>query len=345
MSRSKKILIIDDNEDTGQVLSFALQDRGYKVEIALTGRESLEKLKQKCFNLSLIDMKLPDIEGIELLKSLRKSYPEMVEVVITGHASLENSVKALNAGAWAYITKPFQMEEVLITLKEALEHQQLTVENKKLIKKLKEEIVMHKNLEKERQQNLRELEKTMDGAIEAISLIIESRDPYTAGHQKRVANLACTIAREMGVSEKRIKGLYLAGLIHDLGKIHIPAEILSSPSLLTEAEYSMFKVHPQIGYDILKHIEFPWPIANIILQHHERIDGSGYPHGFHDDDILLEAKILAVADVVDAITSHRPYRPALGIERALEEIFCHQDTLYDSAVVNACLKLFSEKKF
>ncbi len=170
------------------------------------------------------------------------------------------------------------------------------------------------------------------------------RDPYTAGHQKRVTDLACAIAEEMSLSKEQIEGLQMAGLIHDVGKILVPAEILSKPGRLTEIDFSMIETHPKVGYDILKTIEFPYPVAQIVIQHHERMDGSGYPAGLTGKEILLEARILAVADVVEAIASHRPYRPALGQDKAIEEISQNRGVLYDPKAVDACLKVLSTNK-
>ena len=178
-----------------------------------------------------------------------------------------------------------------------------------------------------------------------MAFALEMRDPYTAGHQQRVADLACAIANEMGLSEKQTNGIRTAAMIHDIGKICIPAQILSKPGKLNEIEFSLVKAHPGIGYDILKNIEFPWPIAQMVLQHHERIDGSGYPSGLAGSEILLEARILAVADVVEAMASHRPYRPALGLDKALEEISKNRGVLYDPEVTDACLKVFRKKGF
>jgi len=198
--------------------------------------------------------------------------------------------------------------------------------------------------EKELKKSWQNQRTAMRGVVQAMALIIETRDPYTAGHQCRVTKLACRIAEEMNLSKERIEGLRLAGELHDIGKIHVPAEILSKPGNISEAEFNIIKTHPKVGYDILKSINFPWPIAKIVLQHHERYDGSGYPSGLTGEQIILEAKILAVADVIEAMASHRPYRPALSIDTALEEINKNKGILYDPDVVDACLKVF-EKSF
>ena len=197
----------------------------------------------------------------------------------------------------------------------------------------------------ERQHYLDQLRTSLEGSIDAIAATVEMRDPYTAGHQRRVADLAAAIARELGLPEEQVLGIHLAGTVHDLGKIRIPAEILAKPGRLTEMEYALIKLHPQAGYDILKEIDFPWPIAQMVLQHHERLDGTGYPQGLKGEAILFEARILAVADVVEAITSHRPYRAGLGLEAALSEITSKRGAIYDSTVVDTCVKLFHERGY
>jgi PAS domain S-box-containing protein/putative nucleotidyltransferase with HDIG domain len=197
----------------------------------------------------------------------------------------------------------------------------------------------------EARQNTERLIRAMEHAIQAMTIVVEMRDPHTAGHQQRATQLACAIAKEIGLSKERIGGLRLAGLIHDIGKVRVPAEILMNPDGLSEPEFMMIKAHPRLGYEILKTIDFPWPVAKIVLQHHERMDGSGYPSGLSGEDIIIEARILAVADVVDAMASHRPYRAALGIDKALEEISQNRGVLYDSKAVDACLTLFRDKKF
>jgi HD-GYP domain-containing protein (c-di-GMP phosphodiesterase class II) len=185
----------------------------------------------------------------------------------------------------------------------------------------------------------------MRGIVNSMSLMVEMRDLYTAGHQNRVANLASAIADEMHFSDSMIEGIFLAALIHDIGKNSIPADILSKPSRLNKIEFEMVKTHSQIGYDIIKNIEFPWPIPSAVLQHHERINGTGYPSGLYDKDIIIEAKIIGVADVVESMSSYRPYRAAFGIEKALEEILKNKSILYDPAVADACAKIFAENKF
>ena len=200
-------------------------------------------------------------------------------------------------------------------------------------------------VEDEIEDTLKKLQKTLNGTVMALSSIIETRDPYTAGHQRRVVQLACAIAQEVEFSQSRIEGLRVISFLHDIGKMAIPAEILCKPGKLSESEVNIIKAHPQIAYDILKEIEFPWPVAQAILQHHERLDGSGYPVGLSGQDIIMEARILSVADVTEAIASHRPYRPALSLDKALDEISQNNGILYDQKVVNACLTLFKEKSF
>jgi PAS domain S-box-containing protein len=194
-------------------------------------------------------------------------------------------------------------------------------------------------------EDAQRLEKSLEDTIQAIATTIEARDPYTAGHQRRAARLAAAIAREMGLPEARVVGVQRGAEIHDIGKIYVPSEILNRPGRLSSAEFDLVRSHPEVGYDIVKDVDFPWPVGEMILEHHERVDGSGYPRGLKGDEIVLEAKILAVADVVDAMTSHRPYRVALGLEAALAEIEANRGRFYDPAVADACLRLFQEKRF
>ena len=213
------------------------------------------------------------------------------------------------------------------------------------LKKIREQ-ADHLNAQKEvLVNNLNQSRRVMSGFINSIALTVETRDPYTSGHQQRVAELASAIAAQMKLSPDRVEGIRMAAIIHDLGKIYVPSEILNKPGRLTDLEFNFIKMHSEVGFNILKDIDFPWPIAQIILQHHERIDGSGYPAGLKARDINLEARILAVADAVEAMMSHRPYRAAFDLEFALAEIASKQDIYYDSKVVEECIKLFRDKGF
>jgi PAS domain S-box-containing protein len=208
-----------------------------------------------------------------------------------------------------------------------------------------EDITLRKHTEEKLQQSFERLKKAVNTTVQVLVSALEIRDPYTAGHQSRSANLACAIATEMGLSAEKMDGIRMAGIIHDVGKLSIPVEILSKPTKLTSLEFSLIKEHSRSGYEMLKDVEPSWPLAEIVYQHHERMDGSGYPRNLKGNKILLEAKILAVADVVEAMASHRPYRASLGIEAALEEIEKNKGILYDVSVVDACLRLFRERDY
>jgi len=199
--------------------------------------------------------------------------------------------------------------------------------------------------EEKLQQTLERLNRASDATIQVLVSAIESRDFYTAGHQARAANLACDIAKEMSLDEDKIEGIRMAGSIHDIGKLSVPTEILSKPSKLTDLEFSIIKEHARSGYNMIKDVESHWPLAEIVYQHHERMNGKGYPRNLKNDEILIEARVLAVADVLEAMASHRPYRASLGIKAALEEIEKNKGILYDENVVDAGLRLFREKGY
>lgn len=216
---------------------------------------------------------------------------------------------------------------------------------KKQYQVIYQDITLRVRAEEKLKRTLENLRESIKTTIQVLSLASEAKDPYTAGHHKRVSHLARSIAREQGLSKEIIEGIRMAGSIHDIGKLSVPAEILTKPARLTELEFSLIKEHPQAGYDMLKNVESPWPLADIVYQHHERMNGTGYPRKLKDDEILMAARVMAVADVVEAMSSHRPYRPSLGIEAALEEIEKNRGTLYDADVVDACLRLFREKGY
>jgi len=253
----------------------------------------------------------------------------------------------LSLGLLTVVSKEMEAEDELKKHHDHLESMVLkrTSELMLVNKQLKQEIVERKLAEYKLKQSNNQLENNLDEMVRAMSLTVEERDPYTAGHQRRATELAVALAREMGLSAHQCKGLRMAGLIHDMGKIAIPAEILSKPGGLNNVEFQLIKRHPQVGYDILKQFDFPGAVDQIVLQHHERLNGSGYPQGLAGDNILLEARILCIADVVETIDSHRPYRPGRGLEVALEEIRKNRGLLYDPHGVDACLHLFKSKNF
>ena len=221
----------------------------------------------------------------------------------------------------------------------------LSIQNARLYEEAQQQLAERKQAQEELRHTAETLRRTLGATIQAMAFTVETRDPYTAGHQRQVANLARAIGTEMGLSKEQVEGIRMAAVIHDMGKITVPTDILNKPGRLNEHEFGIIKAHPEVAYNILKTIEFPWPLAQIIFQHHERMDGSGYPQGLSGEEIIVEARVLAVADVVEAMASHRPYRPAHGIDRALEEISQNRGVLFDPETVDVCLKLFIEKGF
>lgn len=271
-----------------------------------------------------------DCVGCPLLKNMMEEKCDLIRIEykarVYGILNISLSTK--------FIDNP-EEKELFIRIADDLGFAIYSIEQEKDRKKAEEEL----------KESYNKLRSIIGSVIDVISLSVESRDPYIAGHQKRVAKLARTIAQEMGLSAEQIENVRMAGLIHDLGKIAIPAEILSSPRKLTNIEFELVKQHSKNGYDILKNIDYLKTVAEIVYQHHEKLDGSGYPRGLKGDEIMIEAKILCVADVVEATASHRPYRPSLGIDYVLKEIENNAGILYDEKVVKACLKLFREKHF
>ena len=222
----------------------------------------------------------------------------------------------------------------------------------KELQKMREKVVgleevkfKYNQVDKMLKQSYKKLQKIIEGTTNIITKVVETRDPYSIGHQQRVSKLATAIAREMKLPQEKIEGTKIASLVHDIGKVNLPTEIISKPGKLIEVEFNLIKNYPKVGYDILKKVDFPWPIAEIVLQHQEKIDGSGYPRGLKSDEICIEAKILGVANVVEAMSSYKSYRPALSIDEALTEIIKNKNILFDPEVVDACIKLFKEKDF
>jgi PAS domain S-box-containing protein/putative nucleotidyltransferase with HDIG domain len=448
MDEAIGVLVVDDDQALSRTLADILQAKGYIPTAVGTGKAALEQLEHGMPPVAVIDLRLPDIDGLEVLQRIKKESPDTECIVLTGYASESSAIEAINLGAYSYIRKPYDVDQLLLTIQRAAERKaaeqalreseeqyrelvenasdiiftsdleghftssnpaasrvygytleeilQLNVadivdpeylplllrrirpksqsphhtEPFQLLTKSKDgnpvwvevstrlvlrdsqpagvegiarDITARKQAQEELQRSVERLQRTLEQTVHSLATAVETRDPYTAGHQRRVADLASAMAVELRLPEHQARGVYMAGLIHDVGKMHIPAEILSKPTRLTEVEWNLVKTHPRVGHDILNSIEFPWPVAQIVLQHHERIDGSGYPQGLSGEDILLEARILAVADVVEAMASHRPYRPARALEEALQEIEANKGTLYDADAVDACLKTIAQK--
>jgi len=357
------ILLIDHEEAILEIMAAMLADEGYDLLTAGSAEEGLALLK-KTPDVSLIisDQHMPGMTGVQFFAQARHISPDALRVLLTGYTDTDAIIDAINSGGiHRYLTKPWSREDFLHTIRQMLGKADLMRENRRLdelVKKQNAELLdLNKGLEEKVRQKTRHLNQSLEelrsslekirmilgGTVLAMSRIVESRDPYTAGHEQQVARIACVISEKLLLPVDRVEAIRIAGQLHDIGKIAVPSEILTKPGRLSPLEMEMVKTHCRNAYDILKAIEFPYPVAKIILQHHERMDGSGYPQGLKGEDILLEARIIACADVIEAISSHRPYRPAMDIDTAMKEITDHRGILYDANVVDACLDIYRTK--
>ncbi|MFZ4437574.1 MAG: HD domain-containing phosphohydrolase [Syntrophales bacterium] len=371
-SQNPVILCVDDEEANVELLEAMLVRSGYQVVGASSGSDALRKIKSQNIDLVLLDITMPGMDGIEVCRKIKEDQKliDIPIIMVTGLGSHEDRLRGIEVGVEDYFTKPFNKTELLARVKillkvkklsderrraeEALKasHDELdyqvklrTAELEKANEMLQIDIAERKRTEVKLQDTLDSLRRAVSTTIQVMVSAVEARDPYTAGHQIRAANLGRAIATEMGLPPEKVEGIRMAGSIHDIGKLSIPAEILSKPTKLSEIEFALIKEHARRGFEILKDVESPWPLAEIAHQHHERMDGSGYPQKLKGQDIIIEARIIAVADVVEAMASHRPYRPGLGIDAALNEIEKNRGLYYDDDVAAACLRLFREKGF
>jgi putative two-component system response regulator len=379
---AKKILVVDDSKLQVATLTKILQEEGYMVSIAGDGVDALQMLEGPLPDLIISDVWMPKVDGYELCRTLKTSpvLGTVPIILLTSMSGFDSIIKGLKAGADYYLTKPYSKELLLSMVKSILSgsqscdcfnnedvsleprrspmdssrqifnflfstYQNLLFQNANLMQTKQELKKVNNHLEKKVEEKTDSLQKTLDGIVIALSRVVGTRDPYTAGHQLRVAQLAKAIGQEVSLSQEQNDGIQVMGLLHDIGKIIVPPEILCKPGELAEYELHFIREHSKAGYNILEGIEFPWPVAMAVLQHHERMNGTGYPAGLFGNEIIVEAKILAVADVIESMASHRPYRPALGIELALKEISDQCGILYDPVVVGAATKLFREKAF
>ena len=355
------ILIVDDEESILNSFKRILADGNYEIDTASNGLEGLNKLHaaQRPYSLIISDQRMPVMSGVQFFSQAKDIFPDAIRILLTGYADTCAVSEAINKGGVnLYFTKPWNEEELLLHLKQSFSKVEIMEENKRLVElikiKNKELLKLNKILEQKTQDKTDDLcaqteklkdsyKKTqiiLDGIVKTLSKIIETRDPYTSGHEDQVAKIACKIAKEMKLPEDQISAIHIAATLHDIGKISVPSEILTKPGRLSALEMEIIKTHCKVANDILINIEFPYPVAEIILQHHERMDGSGYPRGLKGDKIAIEARIIGAADVIDAMASYRPYRPALGVDAAIEEIVKFRGITYDPDVVDACLKIY-----
>lgn len=367
-----KILIVDDVKENLYLLETILEGNGFKTVTAENGAEGLKKLKTGSFDLIISDILMPVMDGFLFCTNVKKikEFEHIPFIFYTAtYIDKKDEELALELGADKFIRKPMDIDEFIkiirsmtknvkknriATRKSVLVSGKDTYKlyNKRLVNKLedkiidlKKEITKRIKAEDKQKESYRKLQKTLKGIVDTLAFTVEIRDPYTSGHQKKVAALSIAISKELDLGKDKIEAIGTAAILHDIGKVNIPASILARPGKISDLEYNMIKTHSQLGYEMVKRIDFPWPIAGIILQHHERLDGSGYPKGLKGKDMVIEAKIIAVADVVEAMSSYRPYRPALGIDKALEEIKNGKGKLYDAEVVEACVKIITKKGF
>ncbi len=336
------MLVVDEDPSILRLMEHIFKANGCSCSVSAGPRQAREHFEERDFDIVICDLNLPSEPGIDFAKEVLERYPNTAMVMISGTDDRGAARTALEIGADGYVVKPFQSGQVLISAAVALRHRKRQVQSL-----LQQEALERRVLEESLKaaDSLRLLKDSFEGIIEAMGATVESRDPFTAGHQRRVSQIANAVSLELALSKEQTEGIRVAGLIHDIGKIAVPAEILAKPSRLSDKEFLFVKEHPRVGYEILKNIKFPWPIAETIYQHHERLDGSGYPHGLVAGEILLEARILSVADVVEAVSSHRPYRPAFGVRFAIEEITRKQGELYDRTVVHACVEAYGKRAF
>lgn len=329
IKRKTQILLVDDDDYFSKTLKEELDSDGYRCDTASSGTEALQAIKKTSYELVLCDYLMPQMDGLCLTKKIRRQYDADV-IIISGFQKDISHESISEAGASDYIRKPFKYSDLSARMKRVL----FDRTNRLKLHKAKKTALDHLN-------TINDSYKKM---VELMASLVEMRDPYTSGHQIKVANIAALIGKRLGMGKRKLEGLFLAGLVHDIGKMNIPAEYLVKPSTLTDIERQMIQLHAATGYQLLKTVNFPWRIADMVHQHHERLDGSGYPLRLFKNEILLEAKILGVADTLEAMMSHRPYRPALGIDAAMEELCTKKNILYDSDAVDACIELYKNNE-
>lgn len=326
---SPKILVVDDEIQVQRLLMQTLSRHGFECVAASDAASARKRLAEKAFDVALCDVRMPGESGISLAKHIRSEFPRTAVIMLTAVDDYHIADEVVESGVYGFLLKPFHTSDLVINVRNAVRMRRLEEANRRYREHL-EQLVDERTVR---------LKKALDGIVQVVTRMVEARDPYTAGHQQQVARLAVSIGKELGLSRDQLEGLSVGGRIHDLGKICVPAEILSKPGALSPAEFALIQAHCEQGFRIIDGIDFPWPVGRMVLEHHEKWNGRGYPEGLSGEQILLEARILCVADVVEAIASHRPYRPGLGLDSAISEIASNRGVLYDPAVVDAFMKL------
>jgi putative two-component system response regulator len=316
------VLYVEDEEEIRELLSRFLRRWVGTLNVAENGQQGLEAYRAQRPDVLVTDIRMPVMDGLDMAAAIRDEDGDVPIIVITAYSERDYFMRSIEIGVDKYVVKPVDTDLLLKAIYRGAAVRAQT-----------------QTLEMTKQRLLDSLGQT----VGVLSRAIEMRDPYTDGHQKRVSQLAVGIGESMGLPSDQVTGLRLGGLIHDIGKIRIPAEMLATPRRLSALEFDIIKTHPIVGAEILSQTEFPWPVKEMVAQHHERLNGTGYPYGLKTDDLCLDVRIISVADVVEAMYSHRPYRPGMGMPAALEEIRKNRGILYDPDVVDHCLRLLEHK--
>ena len=341
------VLVVDDEPAIRDLLFEGLKDSGFDCSVAANGAEALEQLRRRRFGLVLSDIDMPAMDGVKLLQRVKEAHPDVEVVMITGVVDVEVALRAMRMGANDYLTKPFNLEEVRLTVERAMEKRRLLLENREYQRDL-EAKVAERTVEvvlkrREIEALYEKLQTSYETTLEALAAALDTRDTETQGHSVRVSEYTVVIARRMGVEEPELTEIRRGALLHDVGKIGIPDAVLRKPGKLTAEEWREMKLHPEIGGRILSGIKFLEKSLPIVMAHQERFDGSGYPRGLKGDEIPLGARIFAVVDTLDAMTSDRPYRKALGYDEAREEIVRNSGIQFDPKVVEVFLSIPPEE--
>ena len=336
--RNIKVLVIDDDQKILDLIRKVLKKYEFDLFTASNGDQGVELFKKENPCVVLSDINMPDMSGIEILKIIKYISPITQVIVISGVGTTTDVIEALRLGASDYLVKPFNIDLLIHTVIRCVERHELIMER----------IGRKETLAKEVRERTAALTATFYETVKALGLLTEKRDPYTAGHQHRVALLGMEIGRRLNLTQREIEIIKVAGLLHDIGKVAVPVELLVKPSKLSAPEIHLIKVHPQASYDIIKDIPFVESLGKdvsiMVLQHHERLDGTGYPKGLTSDELELESKILSVSDVIEAMSSHRPYRAAFDMITTKAEIIDKSGSYYSPECVEVCLRLIEENK-